>query len=60
MSCSGCEARREWIKESIKRAKRKRDLLLQRFGFGINQEQSGADRNNESSERSDGSNRGPE
>ncbi len=59
MNCSGCEARREWIKESIKRAKQKRDLLLRRFGFGVNQEQSRADGNNESSERSDGPNRGP-
>lgn len=41
MSCSGCEVRREWIRESLSRAKRKRDLLLQRLGFGPDFKQSG-------------------
>ncbi len=67
MNCSGCEARRERIKEWVGRAKQKRDLLLQRLGYGPDFQQSGTGDGNQgalritqSAERGDGSDHGSE
>ncbi len=61
MTCSGCEARREWIKQNLKRADRKRKLLLQWLaGQRVDSSRSGFNSGSQSSERSDGSNHGPE
>ncbi len=54
MSCSGCEARREWIKRNTERARLKLQELLQRSG--INQRVSGSDSDSQHTERSHGPN----
>lgn len=61
MTCSGCEARREWIKQNLQRADRKRKLLLQWLaGQRIDSGGSGVNSGSQSSERSDGTNHGSE
>lgn len=61
MTCSGCEARREWIKQNLQRADRKRKLLLQWLaGQRIDSSGSGVNSGSQSSERGDGTNHGSE
>ncbi|MND23227.1 hypothetical protein D3C80_136270 [compost metagenome] len=61
MTCSGCEARREWIKRNLQRAERKRKLLLQWIaGQRTDSIESGFASGHQSSERSDVTNHGPE
>ena len=61
MTCSGCEARREWIKQNLQRADRKRKLLLQWLaGQRIDSSSSGVNSGSQSSERSDVTNHGSE
>lgn len=55
MSCSGCEARREWIRTNTERAKLKLQRLLQQLSSGIDQRVSGSDSNGQHSERVNGS-----
>ncbi len=55
MSCSGCEARREWIKRNTERAKLKLQRLLLQLSSGTNQCVSGTDSNSQYAERSHGS-----
>lgn len=61
MTCSGCEARREWIKQNLQRAERKRKMLLQWLaGQRIDSIESRSTSGHQSPERSDGTNHGPE
>ena len=55
MSCSGCEARREWIRQHTERAKLKLQRLLQQLGSGVDRRVSGSDSNGQHSERVNGS-----
>ena len=59
MSCSGCEARREWIRQNTERAKLKLQRLLQQLGSKSDNGLSGTDSNSQRTERSDGSNHEP-
>ena len=56
MSCSGCEARREWIRQHTERAKLKLQRLLQQLGSGVDQRVSGSDSDSQYTERSHGPN----
>ena len=56
MSCSGCEARREWIRQNTERAKLKLQRLLQQLGSRTDHGVSGTDTNCQHTERSYGSN----
>lgn len=56
MSCSGCEARREWIKRNTERARLKLQLLLQQLSSGTNQRVSGSNSDSQHAERSHGPN----
>jgi len=61
MTCSGCEARREWIKQNLQRAERKRKLLLQWLAGQRNDStDSGFNAGHQSPERGDVTNHGPE
>lgn len=61
MTCSGCEARREWIKQNLERAERKRKLLLQWLaGQRIDSSSSGFSSGSQGAERSNGADHGPE
>lgn len=67
MKCSGCEARREWIRQHTERAKLKLQRLLQQLGVGPDSEQSGTNagsqgalRVTQSTERGDVPNHGSE
>lgn len=61
MTCSGCEARREWIKQNLQRAERKRKLLLQWLaGQRNDSNESGITSGNQGPERGDVTNHGPE
>lgn len=61
MTCSGCEARREWIKRNLQRADRKRKLLLQWIaGQRIDSSGSGFNSGSQGAERSDVADHGPE
>lgn len=61
MTCSGCEARREWIKQNLQRADRKRKLLLQWLaGQRIDSSGTGFNSGSQSAERSDVADRRPE
>lgn len=59
MTCSGCEARREWLKRNLQRAAQKRKLLLQWLaGQRIDSSGSGFNSGSQGSERGDGPNHG--
>ncbi len=61
MTCSGCEARREWLKRNLQRAERKRKKLLQWLaGQRIDSSGSGFNSGSQGTERSDGPNHGSE
>lgn len=61
MTCSGCEARREWLKQNLQRAERKRKLLLQWLaGQRIDSDESRIASGNQGAKRSDVSNHGSE
>lgn len=61
MTCSGCEARREWIKKNLQRADRKRKLLLQWLASQrIDSSGSGFNSGGQGAERSDGTDHGSE
>ncbi|QDJ91872.1 hypothetical protein [Acinetobacter haemolyticus] len=57
MSCSGCEARREWINQRATTARTKLQLLLQRLGYGSSGESTGINESHEFSKRVDDSDR---
>ncbi|MFV5384139.1 hypothetical protein [Acinetobacter junii] len=56
MNCSGCEARREWIRQHTERAKLKMQRLLQQLSSRTDQRVSGTDSNSQHAKRSHGSN----
>lgn len=61
MTCSGCEARREWLKRNLQRADQKRKLLLQWLaGQRTDSTESGFASGDQGSERSDVTNHGSE
>ncbi|NUF83990.1 hypothetical protein [Acinetobacter seifertii] len=61
MTCSGCEARREWLKQNLQRAERKRKLLLQWLaGQRTDSDESGIASEHQGAERSDVTNYGSE
>lgn len=61
MTCSGCEARREWLKQNLQRAERKRKLLLQWLaGQRFDSSGSGFNSGGQGAERSDVPNHGSE
>lgn len=55
MSCSGCEVRREWIRQNTERAKLKLQRLLQQLSSRTDQRVSGVSSNSQHSERGYGS-----
>lgn len=55
MNCSGCEARREWIRHHTERAKLKLQRLLQQLSPTTDQHLSGANSNSQHTKRTDGS-----
>lgn len=57
MTCSGCEARREWINQRATTARAKLRLLLQRLGYSASGESAGVDEGHEFPKRIDGSDR---
>lgn len=59
MSCSGCEARREWINGRAASAKRKLQLLLQGFGVIASGKPTGTNESHELAKRVDDSDRKP-
>ena len=55
MSCSGCEARREWIRQHTQRAKLKMQQLLQQLSSRTDQGVSGTDSDSQHTKRNHGS-----
>lgn len=49
MTCSGCEARREWIRQRKEIARLKLQLLLQRLGSGSAKKSTYVNESNEQS-----------
>ena len=53
MTCKGCEARREWIKQQTERAKQRMQLCMQRLTGRANQTEQSADSDQQRAECTD-------
>ena len=53
MTCKGCEARREWIKQQTERAKQRMQLCLQQLTGRANQTEQSVNSDQQRAERTD-------